>query len=679
VSAVDVRLAGRGRKALHFAPAGFLGAERWEAYAQAVRALRRVQNPIGCATTCVERAASAVAQLQAAGFVVRAAADALGKLREGDATLRARAEGAAAGVDLARDRLAERGAAFKGQYQATGVGFANGRRSALLLDDMGTGKTLQSLAGLPPDARVVVACPASVVGAWVAEVARWTNLKPRELASAADFTWPEPGEVLVVTHDRVPPCKRVVCEHLADFRDAAMRWLAAREAGWLLPEMPRLRRALPPPPAPPGARVVLDEVHAFKASTSARTRNARALVKQALDAGGSALGLTGTPIQNDLRELKTVLDVLDLFGEAFGSWRKFNEATPDDVAAALARVAIRRTKAEVAADLPPKTVDVVWVPLADQAAEAAERMRALVLERIAAAEADAGRPLTADEHEAALVAAIESQSEVGAMSSARKVIALAVLASPEVQGELDRLAAAGEPVVVACPSAEPVAILGARARWARIAGDVPARERTRAIADFQAGSLDGIALGIRAGGTGVTLTAARRMLFVGRDWNPAINLQTEDRIHRHGQTRPCRITYYVADCWVERHVVELCAQKSALTRESLAPLVGRAPAPVALPDLQKVSTLAPQVDKDRTPRHAPQAPPSKLAPPPAPVGWLPLDDALRARLVRLAGRGDRLAAWLLSRFVDAIPPEVGTRERARRSTLDLLAEAEARL
>jgi hypothetical protein len=61
------------------------------------------------------------------------------------------------------------------------------------------------------------------------------------------------------------------------------------------------------------------------------------------------------------------------------------------------------------------------------------------------------------------------------------------------------------------------------------------------------------------------------------------------------------------------------------------------------------------------------------------VGWLPLDDALRGRLVRLAGRGERLAVWLLARFVDAIPPEVGTRDHARRSTLDLLAEAEVAL
>lgn len=76
---------------------------------------------------------------------------------------------------------------------------------------------------------------------------------------------------------------------------------------------------------------------------------------------------------------------------------------------------------------------------------------------------------------------------------------------------------------------------------------------------------------------------------------------------------------------------------------------------------------------------AQQEAPQAVAAPSASSGWLPLDDALRSRLERLAKRGHSLSRWLLRTFSDAVPPRVGPDAHSRRPTLDLLAEYEARL
>lgn len=641
MNTINVRAVERG---LLFAPAGYLASE-WGAYQAAVSRLKFTDSPArGNLARDAEQAARAVAALQAAGFEVHVDADARAQLERGVEALRGRVVDADDGLAEARARLAARGLTPR-PYQEAGIRWLRGRAACLLADDMGLGKTMQVLLALPPAPRVLVVAPASVVGAWLAEAAKWRgDLAAAAITSAAAFRWPMEGELVAVSYDVLARAHKAAG---GKFR------------------------------VPPGLVVVCDEAHACKSHKSLRTKACRAACRGARKAGGRAWLLTGTPVQNRPSELRTLLEVADLFTETFGSWTRYvrafggavavalseAQATPA-VADALAPAVLRRLKSEVARDLPAKTVEVREVPLSGRAAEIAAELEALVLER------------AGDGSEDAIARALESSSEIGAVAAARKVLAMAKL--PVALAEVEACEEAGEPLVVATAHRDVAEAIGTREGWGLIVGGVSQEERTRIVAEFQAGRLRGIALTIRAGGTGLTLTAASRILFIDQDWNPAQNAQAEDRIHRIGQHSPCTVVVLLGDCWIERRVADLCATKRMLADDSLAPLVGRAPDPVALPDLSAVLPI----DAPAAPSHAPHAP-SGGAAPAAPSGWLPLDDALRGRLERLEGRGDGLARWLLKTFASAptptIPPRVGQDGGPKRATLDLLAESEARL
>jgi SNF2 family DNA or RNA helicase len=339
----------------------------------------------------------------------------------------------------------------------------------------------------------------------------------------------------------------------------------------------------------PGLVVVLDEAHMCKGAKTQRTRAAAALCKAALKQGGRAWLLTGTPVQNRPAELRVVLSVAGLFEEAFGSYTAFCTAfggvmaaqssaakAGPAVAEALARVALRRTKDEVARDLPAKSYEDRTVELEGKAAALAEALAATICDRLAAEGVADLDLLPPAEREAAIERALSASSDIGDVSAARRVLALAKL--PAAMAEVEACEEAGEPLVVATTCRDAALAIGSRAGWACIVGGVEQEERTRIVAAFQAGDLKGIALTIRAGGTGLTLTRASRFLFVDLDWNPAQNAQAEDRIHRIGQERPCTIVTLVGDCWIERRVLDLCRSKRELSRASLSPLVGRAPA-----------------------------------------------------------------------------------------------------
>src|SRR5262249_3326827 len=102
----------------------------------------------------------------------------------------------------------------------------------------------------------------------------------------------------------------------------------------------------------------------------------------------------------------------------------------------------------------------------------------------------------------------------------------------EVVGQFEQH---GEPLVVFSAHRGPVGALADRAGWEVITGDTEPPRRREIVEAFQAGRLKGIALTIRAGGTGLTLTRASTALFVDLDWTPANNLQAEDRLCRIGQ------------------------------------------------------------------------------------------------------------------------------------------------
>ena len=95
-------------------------------------------------------------------------------------------------------------------------------------------------------------------------------------------------------------------------------------------------------------------------------------------------------------------------------------------------------------------------------------------------------------------------------------------------------------------------------------GSTPAKERKRRVDAFQAGEGDVFLISLKAGGTGLNLTAADYVIHMDPWWNPAVEDQASDRAHRIGQQRPVTIYRLVAKNTIEEKIVDLHKQKRDL-------------------------------------------------------------------------------------------------------------------
>jgi SNF2 family DNA or RNA helicase len=117
---------------------------------------------------------------------------------------------------------------------------------------------------------------------------------------------------------------------------------------------------------------------------------------------------------------------------------------------------------------------------------------------------------------------------------------------------------------------------GERISYQYLDGSTPPRERTKRVAAFQAGEGDCFLISLKAGGTGLNLTAADYVIHMDPWWNPAVEEQASDRAHRIGQDRPVTVYRIVAKNTIEEKIVDLHSWKrdlaESLLDESEAPL-----------------------------------------------------------------------------------------------------------
>jgi hypothetical protein len=460
-------------------------------------------------------------------------------------------------------------------YQIEGVRFLTARRGAILADEMGTGKTAQILWALPETRGAVVVAPAGLLYNWRAEARRWRPDLRVTIATRETFQWPCAGALVLLSPEATP-------------------------LSWASPTADEEAAAAQ-------TSLVLDEAHWSKNRKAARTQRIQEIAK----AAASVWAVTGTPLLNTPFDLWTLLSTVNGTRDVFGGWRGFTaafggaqdawggwtfRAPGPEVAVKLRRIMIRRTKAEVLPHLPAKTRREVEI---DPGAAAVEldaaheeslsalirRLRGLVHDRDARSHATArilaaGVPeamaylsqnnIHMSEEAAAVLLGAEQVERATAFERISEIRAMLATAKIPVMLEMvESYEAAGTPLVVASAHRAPVDALAMRPGWAVITGDVSPQERQEIVTEFQAGRLYGVALTIAAGGVGLTLTKAADMLFVDRDWTPALNLQAEDRIHRIGQDRPVTYSYLTIDHPIERRIAALLGVKSALAAATL--------------------------------------------------------------------------------------------------------------
>ena len=441
-------------------------------------------------------------------------------------------------------------------YQVEGAKWLEARQRALLTDEMGLGKTVMVLAALPESASAVVVCPASAKAVWAAHIEgdrrggtrAWRpELMATVLQGRRSFRWPGRGEVVILNYDILP--------------------MLAADA-----EVPH------------GVILVADEAHKLKGMHTARTKMFRALSEAVLRREGRAWALTGTPLVNDNPdELCSVLRCVDLFIAAFGCKPRFDEEfyfrgyprhPRQEALAGLRAVTMRRLRADVLTQLPPKRWEEHVVDLDTPARDACNELLAvlqkagLTLEQLAEDRQIAGAGMATEDD--GPTQQEQFGSVMGSLSRARR--ALARCKAPAVVEFAQEMQEAGEPLVVFSAHRAPVEAFGRLEKWGTILGGVPAAQRADLVSQFQGGHLHGLALTIRAGGEAITLTRAHQVAFVDLDWCPGSNSQAEDRLCRIGQKAEAVVIHrFIADHEVDQRVTHALSRKQAMISATIRP------------------------------------------------------------------------------------------------------------
>ncbi len=427
----------------------------------------------------------------------------------------------------------------------------------ILADDMGLGKTMQVLALLCRERELaagervgptLLVCPMSVVGSW-----------QREARTFAP-------ELAVHVHhggDRV--------------RDAAFVEGVA-DVDLVLTTYSLLTRDLPLLQSVRWGRVVLDEAQHVKNPQTAVSRAARALPE------GRRLALTGTPVENRLADLHALMEVVNpgLLGPLDGFEERIarpieSEGDPAAVSR-LARLTspfvLRRVKTDrsIIADLPAKTEITQRVNLTPEQAGLYEALVDEMLGQLGGADENQRRALVASTLTKLKQVCNHPAHYLGDGSSILRGDAHRSGKLELVDDLLEAAFAEGEKVLLFTQFTTFGRMLVPY--WGEkfgidipfLHGGVSKLDRDAMVADFQArtDTPGAMLLSLRAGGTGLTLTAANHVVHLDRWWNPAVEDQATDRAFRIGQRRDVQVRKLVAAGTVEERIDTVLSDKKQL-------------------------------------------------------------------------------------------------------------------
>ena len=416
---------------------------------------------------------------------------------------------------------------------------------ACLADDMGLGKTVQALALIlarAPQGPTLVLAPMSVCGNWIDEAERFApTLKPRRFG---------PGD-RVVQLKEAGPFDLIVCSY-----------------GLLQSEGERLAEVQ-------WETLVADEAQAFK---NALTKRSQAIMRLN---GGFRMIATGTPIENRLGELWNLFRFVNpgLLGSEESFNRRFAapiELNKDQAARTRLRqllrpFILRRLKSEVLSELPPRTEITLQLELSEGEMAIYEAMRRQAIERLDQAPADGSGP--------------PRMLLLAEIMRLRRACCHPRLALPDSDLPSAKLAAFAEIVDELLDNRHKALVfsqfvdhltlirqyLDARGiRYQYLDGSTPEAQRRAAVNAFQAGEGDLFLISLRAGGSGLNLTAADYVIHMDPWWNPAVEDQASDRAHRIGQERPVTVYRLVAKDTIEERILKLHAAKRDLADGLLA-------------------------------------------------------------------------------------------------------------
>ncbi|MBA3014909.1 MAG: DEAD/DEAH box helicase [Proteobacteria bacterium] len=434
-------------------------------------------------------------------------------------------------------------------YQVTGFTWlsqlAHWGVGACLADDMGLGKTIQALAAilrLATEGPTLVIAPLSVLMNWQDEAQRFAPT-----LNVIPFGQGDRQQAL----DSLQPFDLMVCSY-----------------GLLQSEAEKLSQVQ-------WQTIVLDEAQAIKNMNTKRSKAAMSLQ------GRFKFITTGTPVENHLGELWTLFEFINpgLLGSLKHFSRTFmGSSSPENDKKTRGRLKklvqpfiLRRLKSQVLQELPSRTEITLRVEMSPEEAALYEAQRRLAVEKLTSGHTEP----QGQQH-------IRILAEIMRL---RRLCCNPALVLPQSTIESSKLRVFGDllndirdnrhKALVFSQFVDHLAILSAfldqrGISYQYLDGSTPVATRRKRINAFQSGEGDVFLISLKAGGSGLNLTAADYVIHMDPWWNPAVEDQASDRAHRIGQLRPVTIYRLVMGDSIEEEIIKLHRQKRDIADSLLA-------------------------------------------------------------------------------------------------------------
>ncbi|WP_078378856.1 DEAD/DEAH box helicase [Sutcliffiella halmapala] len=425
---------------------------------------------------------------------------------------------------------------------------------ACLADDMGLGKTIQLIAYFlackereAKSAPVLIICPTSVLGNWQKELEKFAPSLQVMLhygsnrAKSENFRDSIKGADVVLTSYAI--------SHLDEDELASINW----------------------------SSICLDEAQNIKNADTKQSQAVRNLK------GKHHIALTGTPMENRLSELWALFDFINpgYLGSLGGFHKQFvlpiekdqDKQKIQQLQMLIQPFLLRRTKQDeqVALNLPAKQEQKEYCPLTVEQASIYEQLVKETLDKVEAVGGIQRRGLVLKmlgqlkqvcDHPSLYLKEEEPPNLLMRSTKMEKLVELVEQIRLRNESCLifTQYIAMGNMIIEAIEKS-----LGEKGRF--LNGSVVKKERDKLITDFQAGEFNVLVLSLKAGGTGLNLTAANHVIHYDRWWNPAVENQATDRAYRIGQNRFVHVHKFIATGTLEEKIDAMIESKQALNNQ----------------------------------------------------------------------------------------------------------------
>ncbi|QQK79034.1 SNF2 helicase associated domain-containing protein [Salicibibacter cibi] len=430
------------------------------------------------------------------------------------------------------------------EYQLTGFRWlktlSHFGLGGILADDMGLGKTLQTITYLQaltdenPNMRALIITPASLSYNWEKEFQRF----------APDMD----TEVIVG-----PKAER------------QKKLEQSSNAQVLITSYPLIQREADIYQSEPFDVLILDEAQAIKNQASKTAQAVRSLKK------ASAFALTGTPIENHLDELYSIFNTL--LPGILGTKKAFKAMENDEVSKRVRPFILRRMKKDVLTELPEKDEQVQYTNLTDD-------QKKLYVAQVNRLAKDVDSAIDGGQFQ-------EQRMQILAgLTKLRQICCHPQLVLPDESyksGKFERLLeyvdeglASGRRMVIFSQFTSMLSMIRAafdERGWLYhyLDGQTPAKDRLALTERFNEGEHSLFLVSMKAGGTGLNLTGGDTVILFDTWWNPAVEQQAADRVHRFGQENNVQVIKLITSGTIEEKMLEMQERKKALVEEVIQP------------------------------------------------------------------------------------------------------------